>query len=111
MSRVDLELAIHAVGMIYPQAEDDEWLLRLGRELKRGYRLDAAVAHHRQSTAITTRVEGWRKFGEPKGYSFAAWSTMDEAEFRRQCHLGVARGSTTAEYQLALLLVSNVRAA
>lgn len=109
MTRVDLALALEH----YPWADEDDraWLLGRGRDLRRSARFACQVAMHRAGTAITTRVEGWRKLGEPKGYSFAPWSNMGEEAFRRQCHLGIARGSMTAARHLSLLLVSDVRAA
>jgi hypothetical protein len=66
MNRVDLALA--RAEYDWADNEDIPWLLGRGRDIRRDARLSYQVAMHRAGTAITTRIEGWRRLGEPKGY-------------------------------------------
>lgn len=109
MNRVDIAFAFAAIP--WAQDADLEWLGWRGRSLRQRARLDRDSAEHRGATAITTRLEGWRKIGEPKGHPFWAWTTMSGRAFRRQLHLAAERGNATARKHLALMLVSDVQGA
>jgi hypothetical protein len=107
MNRVDL--ALGTTDVYWADEADAEWVALRGRTLRRRARFSRDAAFHRQSTAITSRVDGWRKQGEPKGHSFWAWTSMRERDFRRQLHLGAERGNATAQKHLALMLVSDIQ--
>lgn len=109
MNRVDLAFAHDAVP--WADDADREWLAPRGRRLRRRARFSRDAALHRQATAITYRVDGWRKQGEPKGHPFWAWTSMRERGFRHQLHLGAERGNATARKHLALMLVSDIQGA
>lgn len=109
MNRVDLAMGL--ADIYYGDERDHEWVARHGRNLRRRARLNRDTFEHRASTAITTRIEGWRKYGEPRGYTFWAWTTMSPEAFRQQLHVAVGRGSNTAAKQLAIGLVEDLQGA
>lgn len=82
-------------------------VLRLGRDTRRYARHDYEAALRLQSMPIRLRLAGWRRYGEPKGTSFAEWSPWIR-NFRERLHLAAASGSEFAARQLAQALVDDV---
>lgn len=107
MNRVDLAFGLSACP--WADLGDQHWVAERGRTDRKRARLNRDSFEHRYATAITTRLEGWRKQGEPRGYAFDAWTQMPTDAFRHQCHLAASRGSRFAQRQLALVLIGDLR--
>jgi hypothetical protein len=107
VNRTDLALGTHDV--YWADDADAEWVSAHGRGLRKRARLSAAHAAQLQTMPIRDRMRGWRRYGEPRGYSFAPWSPWLTAEgYRAQLHLAVLAGSVVAARQLSLALVDDL---
>lgn len=110
MNRVDLALGTHDV--YWADDLDAEWVASHGRQIRKRWRLYSQYAMRYQSTPITTRLQGWRQWGESRGWPFPSWSPwLTDDGLRHQLHLAQSRGSDTAAKHLALGLVSDLRGA
>lgn len=103
------DLALGYADIYWADDADAEWILRHGRKLRRRARESRTGTLRYQSTPIATRLRGWRRYGQPRGYAFAMWSPWMTVEgFRAQLHLGVLAGSDTAGRHLSQGLINDV---
>lgn len=81
MNRVDLALGYDDI--YWGDEADAEWIASHGRKLRRQARLSASDRLRHQATPIVTRVQGWRRYGRPRGMQFHAWSPWLTETLRR----------------------------
>lgn len=110
MNRVDL--ALGTTDVYWADEADAEWVTSHGRTLRRRARLDRDSALRLQAMPLCVRLRGWRRYGQPRDYSFTQWSPWMTADgYRAQLHLAVLAGSKTAVRHLSQGLVDDVQGA
>lgn len=110
MNHTDLALARADLYVVYELTEDNDWLGRHGRHLRRRAREVRECVLIHQSAPLSMRYRGWRRYGQPRGIPFSYWSPWIR-DYRTQLHLAVSRGSEFAVRQLSQALVDDVRGA
>ena len=105
MNSADVAWARADLYVSHELDEDNEWLTRHGRHLRRTARVSRELSLIHQAMPMTTRYRWWRRYGEPRGLTFDSLWVRD---YRKQLHLANARGSDFAARQLAQTLINDV---
>ena len=76
MNSADIAWARADLYVSHELEEDNEWLARHGRKLRRKARESQADALIDQRFSISARYRWWRRYGEPRGLPFVSpWMT------------------------------------
>ena len=76
MNQADIAWARADLYVTHELVEDNEWLARHGRKLRRKARESQADTLIDQRFSISARYRWWRRYGEPRGLPFVSpWMT------------------------------------